>query len=158
MRADNTPDGVEKSTRARAAGARGSRARALAERIVGAPGWTLTSDLPLRRRTLYTTELREHCGDKLTDGPPPGKRPSGLVLEQRAHVVAVEALAAGEELKLDDEGEAGHFAAEPFDQLADGFGRAAGGEQVVGDEDAVAGARSEERRVGKECRSRWSPY
>jgi hypothetical protein len=26
----------------------------------GAPGWTLTSDLPLRRRTLYTTELREH--------------------------------------------------------------------------------------------------
>ena len=24
--------------------------------------------------------------------------------------------------------------------------------------DADAGARSEERRVGKECRSRWSPY
>ena len=24
--------------------------------------------------------------------------------------------------------------------------------------DAVAAARSEERRVGKECRSRWSPY
>ena len=24
--------------------------------------------------------------------------------------------------------------------------------------DAVAGERSEERRVGKECRSRWSPY
>ena len=24
--------------------------------------------------------------------------------------------------------------------------------------DAVAEARSEERRVGKECRSRWSPY
>ena len=23
---------------------------------------------------------------------------------------------------------------------------------------AVSGARSEERRVGKECRSRWSPY
>ena len=23
---------------------------------------------------------------------------------------------------------------------------------------AVAGTRSEERRVGKECRSRWSPY
>ena len=23
---------------------------------------------------------------------------------------------------------------------------------------AIAGARSEERRVGKECRSRWSPY
>ena len=25
-------------------------------------------------------------------------------------------------------------------------------------ESEVAGARSEERRVGKECRSRWSPY
>ena len=24
--------------------------------------------------------------------------------------------------------------------------------------DHVAGSRSEERRVGKECRSRWSPY
>ena len=28
-----------------------------------------------------------------------------------------------------------------------------GGEAVV-----IANARSEERRVGKECRSRWSPY
>src|SRR3712207_7146530 len=27
-----------------------------------------------------------------------------------------------------------------------------------GDDRAVAGRRSEERRVGKECRSRWSPY
>ena len=25
-------------------------------------------------------------------------------------------------------------------------------------EEAIAKARSEERRVGKECRSRWSPY
>ena len=25
----------------------------------GAPGWILTTDLPLRRRTLYTAELRE---------------------------------------------------------------------------------------------------
>ena len=24
--------------------------------------------------------------------------------------------------------------------------------------DAIVNARSEERRVGKECRSRWSPY
>src|SRR3712207_9092453 len=28
----------------------------------------------------------------------------------------------------------------------------------VGDEDVTAQVRSEERRVGKECRSRWSPY
>ena len=32
--------------------------------------------------------------------------------------------------------------------------------EVVGNQvlSSVAGARSEERRVGKECRSRWSPY
>ena len=29
------------------------------------------------------------------------------------------------------------------------------GEQIIGD---FARTRSEERRVGKECRSRWSPY
>src|SRR3989475_3586837 len=29
---------------------------------------------------------------------------------------------------------------------------------IVGREFAVTGLRSEERRVGKECRSRWSPY
>src|SRR6266446_3821616 len=33
----------------------------------GAPGATLTRDLPLRRRTLYTTELREHNGMTLAD-------------------------------------------------------------------------------------------
>ena len=29
---------------------------------------------------------------------------------------------------------------------------------VLGQLAASAGSRSEERRVGKECRSRWSPY
>ena len=29
---------------------------------------------------------------------------------------------------------------------------------MVGIEDTIKGFRSEERRVGKECRSRWSPY
>src|SRR2546425_10462531 len=34
-----------------------------------------------------------------------------------------------------------------------------GGHQAaIEDETATAGGRSEERRVGKECRSRWSPY
>ena len=28
----------------------------------------------------------------------------------------------------------------------------------LGGTNIVAGVRSEERRVGKECRSRWSPY
>ena len=31
-------------------------------------------------------------------------------------------------------------------------------EEIAGDADALIGVRSEERRVGKECRSRWSPY
>src|SRR2546426_2834513 len=34
----------------------------------------------------------------------------------------------------------------------------AGGIQLPGQTRAMAGSRSEERRVGKECRSRWSPY
>src|SRR6478735_11759736 len=33
-----------------------------------------------------------------------------------------------------------------------------GGRLDPGDDGPVAAARSEERRVGKECRSRWSPY
>src|SRR3712207_6907595 len=30
--------------------------------------------------------------------------------------------------------------------------------RALGESGQVVGARSEERRVGKECRSRWSPY
>ncbi len=33
----------------------------------GAPGAIPTRDLPLRRRTLYATELREHTGSKVAD-------------------------------------------------------------------------------------------
>ena len=66
--------------------------------------------------------------------------PSGLVLEERAHVVALELFAAGEELQLDDEGEADDRPAQLFDEADDGRGRAAGREQVVGDDDAVARA------------------
>ena len=35
--------------------------------VGGAPGAIPTRDLPLRRRTLYATELREHIALKLTD-------------------------------------------------------------------------------------------
>src|SRR5260370_26950615 len=40
-------------------------------------------------------------------------------------------------------------------------GRQTGGDVATGDSEKCAigcGQRSEERRVGKECRSRWSPY
>src|SRR3712207_7178377 len=70
---------------------------------------------------------------------------------------------------LDDRG-LGHGAAEPAQGLVPGtaIGDDLGNHrvEVAGDRvaladagvDADAGARSEERRVGKECRSRWSPY
>src|SRR2546430_2187771 len=50
--------------------------------------------------------------------------PSRLVLDERAHVVAREFFPAGQELQLDDEGEADHLAAQPFDQTDNGARRA----------------------------------
>src|SRR3712207_8270313 len=56
---------------------------------------------------------------------------------------------------------------EPLDAVRDSVARGehehrhavAGSAQAAADLEAVdAGHRSEERRVGKECRSRWSPY
>src|SRR5260370_31808928 len=38
------------------------------------------------------------------------------------------------------------------------WGRERGKAPIAESESAERGARSEERRVGKECRSRWSPY
>src|SRR5437879_12401220 len=54
----------------------------------------------------------------------------------------------------------------PFEHLrsmmanprADAFEGEAGGETAAGPGCPFAAVRSEERRVGKECRSRWSPY
>src|SRR6266498_6119041 len=46
-------------------------------------------------------------------------------------------------------------AAEPLADLYDAVHPA---DQVDEDRDQAAPSRSEERRVGKECRSRWSPY
>src|SRR6266850_8542043 len=63
--------------------------------------------------------------------------------------------------------EAGSAPADPIDNAAaaSDAGRQACAKAARGDnglrkecENAVVEARSEERRVGKECRSRWSPY
>ena len=43
------------------------------------------------------------------------QRPSRLVLNERAHVVACEPFPAGEEFEFDDKGEADDLAAEAFD-------------------------------------------
>ena len=62
-----------------------------------------------------------------------------VVVEQAEDVVLGEAFAAAEEVEFDGEGEAGDFAAELFDELDGGFHGAAGGEQVVDEQDALAG-------------------
>lgn len=50
-----------------------------------------------------------------------------------------EALAAAEEIELHSEGEAGDLAAQFFDELDGGFHGAAGGKQVIYQQDALAG-------------------
>ncbi len=62
-----------------------------------------------------------------------------VVLDQGEDVEAGEFFAAVEEGEFDGEGEAFDFAAEFLDELGCGRGGAAGGEQVVADDDAVAG-------------------
>ena len=57
-------------------------------------------------------------------------------LDQREDVVALELLAAVQELELDHEREPDHLAAELLDEVDLGLRRAARGEQVVVDEDA----------------------
>src|SRR3712207_3021483 len=47
---------------------------------------------------------------------------------------------------------------EAVDDVADADRLGAPGEQVEDADAGRVGERSEERRVGKECRSRWSPY
>jgi hypothetical protein len=60
-------------------------------------------------------------------------------VKQAEDVVLLEAVAAFEEVELDGEGEAGDLAAELLDELDGGFHGAAGGEQVVDEDDALAG-------------------
>jgi hypothetical protein len=56
------------------------------------------------------------------------------ITDNRVNVLARQLLPAREELELDEEREAGHLAAEPFDQAHHGRGGAAGREHVVDDE------------------------
>ena len=73
----------------------------------GAPGAIPTRDLPLRRRTLYATELREHIDFKLADGsfecPDTSLEFSLIVSEQRRNLVTLETFATLQEAKLDHE-------------------------------------------------------
>ena len=57
-----------------------------------------------------------------------------------------------QEQEINQQAEELHIWAESFRQVAIGFA------DVIQHRGLQAGARSEERRVGKECRSRWSPY
>jgi hypothetical protein len=62
-----------------------------------------------------------------------------VVVEQAEDVVLGEFGAAFEEVELDGEGEAGDLSAELLDELDGGLHGAAGGEQVVDQDDALAG-------------------
>jgi hypothetical protein len=62
-----------------------------------------------------------------------------VVVEQAEDVLFGEAFAAAEEVEFDSEGQAGDYAAELLDQLEGCFHGAAGGEQVVDEQDALAG-------------------
>jgi hypothetical protein len=66
-------------------------------------------------------------------------RLSFVVVQQAEDILLGEAVAAFQEVEFDGEGEAGHFAAELFDQLERGLHGAAGGEQVVYEKHALAG-------------------
>ena len=60
-------------------------------------------------------------------------------MKQAENVVFGEALAAFEEVEFDCEGEAGDFSAELLDELYGGFHGAAGSEEIVYEDDALAG-------------------
>src|ERR1700722_18801002 len=62
-----------------------------------------------------------------------------VVVEQAEDVVLLEFLAAFEEVELDSEAEAGDLSAQLADELDGGLHGASGGEEVVDDDDALAG-------------------
>src|SRR5262249_53124210 len=64
----------------------------------------------------------------------PGTTPS--VGDEREQVVLAEPLSAAQERQLDDEADAAHLASEALDEPADRLDGAAGGEDVVVDQDA----------------------
>jgi hypothetical protein len=60
-------------------------------------------------------------------------------VEEGEDVVVPEAVAAFEEVEFDSEGEAGYFSSELLDEFDGGFHGAASGEEVVDENDALAG-------------------
>ena len=80
------------------------------------------------------------------------RHPGGLfvVVEEAEDVVLAELGAAFEEVEFDGEADAGDFAAELADELDGGLHGAAGGEEVVDDDDALAGASMASRWISRE--------
>src|SRR5690606_23649301 len=97
----------------------------------GGPGWIRTSGLPLRRRTLYPTELRDRLR-AANAGPF-----SRVVVYQRLHIVAIELLAAAEEIQLHHEPQSRHIAADSLDQVHNGTSGSARCQQVIDDQHAM---------------------
>ena len=96
----------------------------------------------------------------ITHGKPATIGPALERLEKVAHQAGVELLLPDEEVEKHDVGE-------PAEDLTNAdIAVVLGGDgtmlralhRFLGTDVPVIGVRSEERRVGKECRSRWSPY
>jgi hypothetical protein len=87
-----------------------------------------------------------HCGTRSLLGPARSDalKESSIalllvVVEEAEDVVFLEAISAFEEVEFYGEGEAGDFTAELLDELYGGLHGAAGGEEVVDEDDALAG-------------------
>lgn len=67
----------------------------------GDPGWILTSDLPLRRRTLYTAELRDRFKFGFWSADRGLSRFLGIVIDQGFNTMPIKFGAAAEEVEFD---------------------------------------------------------
>src|SRR4051794_38772001 len=63
----------------------------------------------------------------------------GSVLDDRRHAAAVESVAALEEVELDEKRQPDDIALEPLDQLDRALDRSAGRQEIIDDQDLLAG-------------------
>src|SRR2546430_6295393 len=139
-------------------------------RELGATAWTAAPGLPLR---VGFPGGGAAAGDGVADRPP--RRPAQLVelvVGERAgaspgrdpglpeDLVGQQVPHAGDRTLVEQPCLDGRVAmADPgAERLARDLAGVGADVREVGLDDRAAEARSEERRVGKECRSRWSPY
>src|SRR3712207_9505961 len=107
---------------------------------------------------LAQTSLREF-NETLHRLPPGTNETEWVVLNPKGH----HAVAVGVDapIRVEIKGSVGYYCAGMNKQatvVVDGSAGPGVAENMMSGTVVVKGGRSEERRVGKECRSRWSPY